>query len=51
MKTMPTNNAAPYIITNNQKIDNGIYKIKSTQNIRLDDDISRERGSLQQGIP
>jgi hypothetical protein len=27
-------------------MDNGIYKIKSSQNIRLDDDIARERGNL-----
>lgn len=40
-----TNNQAPYLMQNKQ--DNGIYKIKSTQNIRLDDDISRERGSMQ----
>lgn len=39
------NNGAPYMMQGKQ--DNGIYKIKSTQNIRLDDDISRERGSMQ----
>ena len=27
---------------NSMKLENGIYKIKSSQNIRLDDDISRQ---------
>lgn len=36
--------------TNGGAGNGNFYKMKSTQNMRLDDDIARERGS-QQGVP
>lgn len=40
----------PGLQTNGAAANGNFYKMKSTQNMRLDDDIARERGS-QQGVP
>ena len=34
-------------LNNQKKLDSGIYKIKSSQNIRLDDEISRGGSNSQ----
>jgi hypothetical protein len=40
----------PGLQSNGAAANGNFYKMKSTQNMRLDDDIARERGS-QQGVP